>query len=96
MTQKTFSFRVSGKVQGVSFRAATQQQAQALDLRGWVRNCEDGSVELVAGGGADHLAKLEVWLQQGPPAARVDSVAVRELAPGEAAELEWPFAIRRH
>lgn len=72
-------FLVSGRVQGVFFRASTQEQAQRLGLTGWVRNLPDGSVELVACGEAPTLAALESWLWQGPPSARVESVRIRDI-----------------
>ncbi len=67
-------FRICGKVQGVWFRAATCEQARVLDLRGIVRNLGDGSVEVVAIGNDAALHDLELWLQSGPPLARVDIV----------------------
>ena len=60
---------VHGRVQGVNFRAATQSQAQRLGLVGWVRNRDDGSVELVAEGPRVALDRLVKYLHQGPPAA---------------------------
>jgi acylphosphatase len=72
---------VSGRVQGVSFRAATRAEARRLGLVGWVRNRADGTVELEAEGPADMVAALVQWCHQGPPAARVARVAVEELAP---------------
>jgi acylphosphatase len=72
-------FLVSGRVQGVFFRAATQEQANRLGLTGWVRNLPDGCVELVACGEAAALSELEAWLWQGPPHARVASVAARAI-----------------
>jgi acylphosphatase len=71
-------FKVTGKVQGVSFRAFTQRQARLLNLTGWVRNCPDGSVELVACGTEDSLASMEAWLHHGSDWARVDQVLVEE------------------
>lgn len=68
-------FRVSGQVQGVFFRATTQETANALGLRGWVRNTEDDQVELVACGDDAALGELERWLRRGPPRARVIAVA---------------------
>jgi acylphosphatase len=65
---------VHGRVQGVNFRAATQSQAQRLGLVGWVRNRDDGSVELVAEGPRAALERLVKYLHQGPPAARVSGV----------------------
>jgi len=67
-------FLVSGKVQGVWFRASTRQQAMALGLRGAANNLADGSVEVIAAGDRDALDALERWLHDGPPLARVDRV----------------------
>lgn len=67
-------FRVRGLVQGVFFRASTEQTAARLGLTGWVRNCANGDVELIACGPPERLAALEQWLWQGPPAARVEAV----------------------
>jgi acylphosphatase len=67
-------FLVTGRVQGVFFRASTREQALRLVLCGYARNLPDGRVEVVASGGEDQLAELERWLQHGPPVARVDSV----------------------
>jgi acylphosphatase len=72
---------VSGRVQGVSYRAATAEKARQLGLVGWVRNLRDGSVELEAEGPADVVAALVTWCHHGPPSARVDSVAVDERPP---------------
>jgi acylphosphatase len=72
---------VTGRVQGVSFRAATASEARRLGVVGWVRNKPDGSVELEAEGTDDKIAALLAWCHRGPSAARVDRVAVDELAP---------------
>jgi acylphosphatase len=69
-------FRITGKVQGVWFRAATRERALALGLTGEAVNRADGSVEVVACGTGDALAQLETWLHRGPPLARVDHVTV--------------------
>ena len=69
-----YRFSVNGRVQGVYFRQSTRQRAQQLGLRGWVRNCDDGSVEGVASGSDDALHQLRDWLQQGPPGAKVERV----------------------
>ena len=71
---------VRGDVQGVGFRAATQDTARALGLRGWVRNRADGSVELVAEGDAAAVERLVAWCRKGPRTARVDDVNVKETA----------------
>jgi acylphosphatase len=65
--------RVRGRVQGVYYRASTQEVAARLGLCGWVRNCPDGSVELIAEGPPDRLEQLLEWCRRGPSAARVDA-----------------------
>jgi len=67
-------FLVSGRVQGVFYRASTREQALRLGLRGSAVNLPDGRVEVLAEGDAAALDELERWLQSGPPAARVDGV----------------------
>lgn len=67
---------VDGRVQGVYYRASTQEQARALGLRGWVRNLPDGRVELRAQGTRDRVEALIAWCRKGPPSARVTSVDV--------------------
>lgn len=66
--------RIVGRVQGVFFRASTEREAKALGLRGWVRNCRDGSVELVAEGPRPACEELLEYCRKGPPAARVEAV----------------------
>jgi len=73
-------FLVSGKVQGVWFRASTREQALRLNLQGFARNLADGSVEVVARGEEDSLALLESWLWQGPRLAKVTDVQREALA----------------
>jgi acylphosphatase len=73
-TQACYQFRVRGAVQGVYYRAATREKANALGLRGWVENRGDGSVSVVVCGPETAVETLSDWLWTGPPAARVDSV----------------------
>ncbi len=68
--------RVTGRVQGVYFRAATKAQADTLGLTGYARNRSDGSVEIVAEGPKAKLEKLYRFAQQGPPDAVVAEVFV--------------------
>lgn len=68
--------RVEGRVQGVFFRANTIEQATRLGVKGWVRNCPDGSVEIVAEGEKTQVENLIGWCHRGPPGARVDRVGV--------------------
>jgi acylphosphatase len=65
---------VRGRVQGVCFRAGTQQLAADLGLTGWVKNCCDRSVEIHAEGARDKLEELVAWCRKGPPAAFVSNV----------------------
>lgn len=65
---------VQGRVQGVGFRWFVVRQAETLGLAGWVRNLDDGSVEVVARGSGPSLQELERALGQGPPGARVTGV----------------------
>lgn len=74
---------VSGRVQGVFFRAATARRAQALGVRGHAVNLPDGRVEVVAWGERGSVEALCEWLAKGPPAARVEEVAVEEMAEPE-------------
>lgn len=69
---------VTGRVQGVSYRAATVTEARRLGVVGWVKNRSDGSVELEAEGPEDMLAALVAWCHQGPPAASVGRVEVEQ------------------
>lgn len=75
-------FVISGKVQGVFFRASTRNEARRLSLHGHARNLTDGRVEVIAHGSDEALRELEQWLWQGPPAAQVDEV-VRAAHEGE-------------
>ncbi len=70
----TVRFLVSGRVQGVFYRASTRNEAERLGLGGSARNLADGRVEVVASGSDDALSALERWLRQGPPSARVEDV----------------------
>ena len=74
--------RVSGRVQGVFFRNWAIEQAEALGVRGWVRNRADGGVEILAFGEEAALEAYVARCHQGPPAARVDRVEAEE-ADGE-------------
>lgn len=67
-------FQVSGRVQGVFFRASTRSEALRLGLRGYARNLADGRVEVLAQGDAGAIDALASWLQRGPPMARVAEV----------------------
>lgn len=74
MTFKRLHLLVEGRVQGVSFRAYTQEQARKLGLTGFVSNRPDGRVEIVAEGSQEALEALQDWCWQGSPAAEVTAV----------------------
>ena len=69
---------ITGRVQGVAFRASAVTATQALSLAGWVANRADGSVEAVAEGDEAEVAAFIRWCHSGPPAARVDHVEVTD------------------
>jgi len=69
---------VRGRVQGVWFRGWTVDQARALGLRGWVRNREDGSVEMLVSGDEEAVEEMIALCNRGPSAARVERVDVEE------------------
>jgi len=69
---------VTGRVQGVWFRAWTRERAQELGVSGWVRNRSDGSVEAVVSGPCEAVEALIAALHEGPPAAEVEDVRVTE------------------
>ena len=74
-----FKITVTGKVQGVFFRASTQRQAAILSLKGFVRNQLDGTVYIEVEGDAQHLTELVEWCQAGgPPGAHVSNVDIEE------------------
>jgi len=74
---------VAGRVQGVAFRYAARRAARMLGVCGWVRNLPDGRVEFHAEGGEGPVAEFLAWLEQGPPAARVEAVESRPAVPAE-------------
>lgn len=80
---------VSGRVQGVTYRASAQKAAKKLGLTGWVQNLADGRVKLVAEGDAATLDEMIAWTHRGPIFARVDDVdVVRSDATQEFTEFE--------
>jgi acylphosphatase len=81
-------FLIRGRVQGVGFRWFVHREASELDLRGWVRNTEEGDVEVVASGTPDELADLRSSLRRGPRGARVDNVIEHTLTGNEGDDLE--------
>ena len=72
---------VSGEVQGVNFRGATQDQAESLGLNGWVRNLQDGRVEAVFEGDPETVRQMVDWCKNGPSSADVDEVSAEQETP---------------
>ncbi len=82
---------VKGRVQGVFFRAYTQDEAQARGLAGWVRNLPGGEVEALICGEARDVERMTGWFKKGSPASRVDEVLVDKI--DIPADLPEKFAI---
>ena len=82
---KRVRLTVTGRVQGVSYRAGTLNRARALGLAGYVRNRHDGTVEILAEGEVARVDEFIAWCRSGPTLARVDNVTVlaEEVVPGE-------------
>jgi acylphosphatase len=68
---------ISGRVQGVWFRANTKQKAEQLGLTGWVRNTSDGCVEAVFEGEEKTVKEMIQWCRKGPALAKVEKVEVK-------------------
>lgn len=85
-------YLVKGRVQGVGFRWFVQREASGIGLKGWVRNTDEGHVEIVAAGESEDLTELKAALRKGSRGSRVDAVVEHELAESEATHL-GPFEI---
>ena len=83
---------IAGRVQGVGFRWFARVAGRRLELSGWVRNREDGTVEVAAAGPQESLDQFRRQLRRGPDAARVERVEELESV---AEELDFPFAMKR-
>ncbi|MBY0369240.1 acylphosphatase [bacterium] len=79
MEYRTLHVLVSGQVQGVGYRAATQRTAASLGLTGWVRNLPDGRVEACVQGPSEALQEILAWFEDGSPRSQVTDVESREL-----------------
>ncbi|GGF44448.1 acylphosphatase [Marmoricola endophyticus] len=86
MSEYAVDLRITGRVQGVSYRYSCQQQAQRLGVAGWVRNEPDGAVTARAEGERDAVGALVEWCRGGPSGARVDDVQVAEVPASGARE----------
>jgi acylphosphatase len=88
---KTLALRITGRVQGVGYRAWLAGEAEAAGLDGWVRNRRDGSVEALLSGPSDFVDRVAAACRQGPNIALVDRVQVTEAAaPDHRGFAQWP------
>ena len=90
MTRVARHVRITGRVQGVFFRAWTRQQAEQLDVHGWIRNCADGSVEAHLEGQEGSVDQLIQLLRRGPSGSRVEDV---DISDAKVENADW-FAVR--
>jgi acylphosphatase len=74
-------YLISGRVQGVGFRAFTETQAAVEGLHGWVRNLGDGRVEVLFEGDMEAVERAEAKLRRGPAGARIQDLIVEDVAP---------------
>ncbi len=70
---------ISGRVQGVWFRASVQQKAEQLGITGWVRNTSEGCVEAIFEGEEELVKEMVEWCHRGPPLAKVENVEVKNI-----------------
>ncbi len=80
MSQACMRCFISGKVQGVWYRASAQREAKKLGISGWAQNLDDGRVEVLACGEVDNLKLFYAWLQEGPQLAVVEQCTYEELS----------------
>ena len=87
----TVHLAIHGRVQGVGYRWFVRETARRVGVSGWVRNLDDGSVELAANGPDDAIATFIGAVRDGPPGARVERVV--EIDAGGLGDLPKPFAV---
>lgn len=89
----TLHLIVKGKVQGVFYRASAKEKAKKLGVNGWVKNTEEGNVEIVCEAAEDKIIDFVNWCKSGPGSAKVESIDVNEIEPGNFNGFE---IIRKH
>jgi acylphosphatase len=80
--------RITGRVQGVFYRAWAQGEARELGISGWIRNCPDGIVEAQLSGEEHDVERMIERMRRGPSNARVEQVDVEEIAPENSGRFE--------
>ena len=80
---RTVYVRISGKVQGVWFRASTKQEAEKIGVTGWVKNTLDGEVEAIFQGTKEKIQLIIDWCHHGPLLSNVTNVIVKDIDPNE-------------
>ena len=88
---RAVELRVTGRVQGVSYRWYAVREARRLGLTGWVRNEPDGSVVAHLEGPDSAVEEMVTWCRKGPPSAAVDRVEPHDVAPTGASSFEVDF-----
>ncbi len=88
MPNRAVKVRIEGKVQGVWYRAWTEETAQGLGLSGWVRNLSDGAVQAVFYGATEDVERMLVNCRKGPPLAQVTHVEAHECDPPRSSGFE--------
>jgi acylphosphatase len=83
---------ITGRVQGVAYRASMAREASRCGVTGWIRNRSDGSVEAMIAGSDEQVASMIAWARRGPPAATVDRVGV-ELGEGTYTTFEQRLSV---
>ncbi len=88
MSDKSIRIEVSGRVQGVFFRASTKEVCTKYGILGWVRNLPGGSVLIHAEASEETLNRLLTWCQQGPPMANVTNVQIEDVESEDSVSFE--------
>lgn len=81
MKKSSMHVFISGRVQGVWFRANTKQKAEQLSVTGWVKNTSDGRVEAIFEGEENNVKEMIEWCHRGPPQAKIDNVEIKDQMP---------------
>ena len=79
MSERAIAIKAKGRVQGVNYRNFVSVEARKLGVRGWVVNCDDGSVDAALHGPGEALGRLVELCRDGPPDAKVEAVDVRSI-----------------